>query len=115
RGRTSGGPADRPDHSGAATPSRRLGADDRGSSKNRPRPRRRREPAALAGQGPRRRAASQEVANPLVGTFEDGRPVSKIGALEAERLESLGRLQRALMGVIDVPGWGADSPFVVQD
>ena len=41
--------------------------------------------------------------------------MSKIGALEAERLESLGRLQRALMGVIDVPGWGADSPFVVQD
>src|SRR6202022_1429299 len=73
------------------------------------------QPAALARQRFGRLAEREEGADRLVGTRKNGRPVAKVGALVAQQLQSLRRSHGALVRMIDVPGWGADPTFVVED
>src|SRR4030088_1105377 len=73
------------------------------------------EPAGLACQRRGCLAKREEGTHSLVGALENGRPVPKVGALVVERLQSLRRSHGALVRMIDVPGWGADSALVVQD
>src|SRR5260370_42179993 len=60
-------------------------------------------------------AAGQEGADYAVGALKNGRTVAEVGALEAERPEPVRGAQGPLVRVIDVPGWGAESAFVVED